>query len=275
MNRKLALTQKADLTIGVFDSMNLISIFSLLLTEATARLLQEMARFALFPASVAFAGIRAILAIRQSMLTDGKHGTFANAVIETIGAIAIATATIGGFVAATAFSLASPIIMTVATAIKAAFHLGATIYYGAKGYLSKDPALKEENYNAALGHGIATIVLSLITVAVAMVMIAAKPLLGILAIVGGSIGMGYSIYHLVTDPAIPPAPPKPGYSPVATSENSEKPSPTNSAKLQQQFQPKAEVTPVATNEKTIVTKPLWQTPLSNPVIQPQTYHLGR
>ena len=274
MNRKLAINQKADLTIGVFDSMNLISIFSLLLTETTTRMLQEMARFALFPVSVAFAGIRAVLAIRQSMLTNGKNGTLANAIVETIAALAIATATIGGFVAATAFSLASPIIMTVATAGKALFHLGATIYYAAKGYLTNDRASKEDAYNAALGHGIATTALSLITVAVALVMIAAKPLWGILAIAAGTIGISYSLYHLATDPAIPPASPKPGYTPIETNENSEKPKSTNSAQLQKTFQAKAE--PQHTAEPTTTKYSLWQDePLSNPIVQAHTYHLGR
>ena len=275
MNRKIMINQKMDLVLGTFDTANLISIFSLFFTEVTRRMLDETARFVLFPVSATFAGIRAILAIRQAKLTNGKNDTLSNAIIETIAAIAIITATIGGFVAATAFAAVSPIIMTVTTAVKGAYHLGLTAYYLAKGYVAEDPILKAENYGAARGHSIATTALALITVAVATVMIAAKPLLGILAIVGGSIGFVYNLYHLMTDPAIPPEAPSASQTQENSLENSEKQSLTNSAKLHKTFQVKSEIT--ANETEKLVTKPLWQKKeiLLHPVMEPTSLHLTR
>lgn len=202
-NRASAINQKVGMAVGTVDSLNLISIFILLLTDITRQMFQETARFILLPVSGALAATNAILAIRQAKLDGGKNGTLTNAIIETLSALAVMTAIIGGFVAASIFATVSPIILTCITSAKALFHLVATGYYLVHAVLAEDDKLKANYFAAVRAHAVATTALVLASVAVSLVMIAAKPIMGILGIIAGAIAISYSIYKLVTSPPLP------------------------------------------------------------------------
>ena len=269
--RASRLNQQVDLAFGVLDSANFTTIFTLFLTEVTTRMLQDTARFILFPVSGAMAAIHAILAIRQAKLNGGKNGTLLNAVIESVSALAVITAVVGGFVAASIFATVSPIIFTAIMSAKTLYHFGATCYYLGCAAIEKDKQLKAEYRAAAFGHGVATTAGALATVAVALVMIAAKPLLGILGIVSGAIGMGFALYNLINSP---PLPAEPATGQIADKdkalEETNQDRLTNGAKLHQTLgAEKTSINSAANTEQPVVSS-LWQKAPQLETANPQT-----
>jgi len=235
--RKREINQTADLAVGVVDSLTLSTIFVTFLTEVMQRFLEETGRFIFFPLAAAGALIRAGLAWRQAKLDNGKNGTFARAMVETVAALAISTAVIGGFVAAAIFATVSPIIFTATMAAKSLFHVGSAAYYWGKSAATLDPEKQKGYRNAARAHAVGAVASVLATVAVGLVMIAAKPLMAVFGITAGGIGAAFSFYNLYKSQkrrAVERNTEEKAVSPMSEG-------PSQSARLHQTFRPKPEL----------------------------------
>jgi len=210
---------KITLGVGIADSANLITIFTMFLWEVTKRMLEETAKFVLFPVSAAGAIIEAVLAWRQKRLDEGKNGTLAAAIVKTAAALAITIAVIGALAFSSVFATVSPIIFTATLAVKTLFHYGAAAYYWWKSAATQDPE-KRAAYRAAMqGNAVGATALTLATLAVSLVMIALKPIMAIFGIVAGVIAGGYSIYKLATIKT--PAPVAANYQQIPTRDEQE------------------------------------------------------
>jgi hypothetical protein len=201
--RQSVINQNVSTTVGIVDSLNIITIFTLFLKDVFRKMLEETARFILFPMAAAFPIIQACLAWRQASIDRGKNGTLAKAVVETAAAIAITTAVIGALVTTTLFAFAAPMIFTATLAAKTLFHFGAACYYWGKSVATSDEAKKTAYRAAARGNMVGATALVLSTIAVAGVMLLAKPLMALIGITAGFIAISYSIYTWVKTP-IPP-----------------------------------------------------------------------
>jgi hypothetical protein len=179
----------------LFDASGKIGTFSLLLYEVFVQMLHEMAGVLLFPANAAFSLISACLAWRQAQLDQNKNYTFHKFFIEALSAIAICTAVVGGFVATTLFASIIPIIMTVVTGVKALFHGALAAYYYGKAYYAEENDDKEK-YSALAGNHFKTATaLVLATIAIAGVMILAKPFYAFIGIGSGILAMGFAAHN--------------------------------------------------------------------------------
>lgn len=197
------------------DSIDIAAIFGTFLTDVGHRFLEETGRFFMFPIAAMASAIRAVLAWRQVKIDKGENGTIGRAVVETVGALAVVTAVVGGLAAASFAAVASPIIFVAALAAKTLFHLASSIYYFAKSFKSSNTQQETQHYRAmALSNVIGTVALALATVAVGFVMIMAKPALAILGVIAGTIGTAFGLYKLCTTPT----PPANGYTTLASDE---------------------------------------------------------
>ncbi len=188
--------QTIMLSVGVLDSLTITAIFTMFLSAVMRKALEETWRFVLFPLAACNAVIEASLAWRQARLERGKNGTKEKAVVETIAALGIGTAVVGTFVAASVFALAAPIIFSAIMGFKTLFHLGSAGYYLGKSAATKDPVKKNQYRQVAYANAVGAVALVLASVAVSLVMIALKPIMGILGVVAGAISATSCVYHL-------------------------------------------------------------------------------
>lgn len=195
--KKILNNQRIDLAVGTVDSLAISTIFTMFLTEVMQRFLEESARFVLFPIAAASAVIRAGLAWRQAKLENGKNGSVGRAIVETIAALAVGTAVVGGLVATALFATISPIIFTATMGAKTLFHLGSASYYWGKSAKTHDSEKREQYRNAARTHLIGTVASGLVTFAVGFVMLAAKSMVAVLGISAGVVTAGLSFYNLL------------------------------------------------------------------------------
>jgi hypothetical protein len=200
-SRKSVRNQQASLIVGAADAMTLSTIFFMFLSEVMHRMLEETARFALFPVAAALSLIRAGLAWRQAKLDEGRNGTLAAAGVETVTALAVSTAVIGGLALGAVFAAVSPIIFVVTMAAKTLFHLGSAAYYLAKSFM---PSISNDERDAfrsaARSHAVGALAVGLATIAIGFVMIAAKPIVAIVGVIAGLIGTAYSLYKFFSTP---------------------------------------------------------------------------
>lgn len=200
-SHKSVINQKVDLAVVTADSALITGLFSMFQNAELRSFLEETGHYALFPLAASLSLFRAILAWRQAKLDAWQKGPVTKAIVETISAAAITTAVVGGFVATSIFATVSPIIFTAALGAKALFHAVSAAYYGYKAFSVADPEKKKNYRSAMLANSVATLSLTLATVAVALVMIAAKPALAFLGIIGGGIATLYSAYKAFSRPA--------------------------------------------------------------------------
>jgi len=200
--KKSIANHKVDLSVGIVDSLNLTTLFTLFLDEVLTRFLEETARFILFPIAGAAAVIRAGLAWRQARI-DYKNGSIGAEVwVETVAALAISTAIIGGFVATAIFATVAPIIFAVTMAAKSLFNFGAACYYLGKSMVESEDEDKKQGYrDAAYAYAVGALAGTLATIAVTAVMILAKPLMAVFGIAAGFIGMVFTAYKLIKKPS--------------------------------------------------------------------------
>jgi hypothetical protein len=226
--RESAINQRVDLTLGIVDSLTISSIFTLFLKDVFRKMLEETARFILFPLSGAIAVIRAALAIRQASIDKGQNGTVTRAVIEVAAAAAISTAVVGGFVAASIFATIAPLIFTATLAAKTLFHTGSAVYYWGQSVLA---AKRNETDNAthyrnvARTHAVGATALTLATVAIAGVMLLGKTILAVVGLVSGAIATASSVHTLFTTRI----PPNGGYAGVPTKDDTDRENNENAA----------------------------------------------
>jgi len=201
-DRKSLNNQKISLTVGIVDSANITALFAMFLKDILKRFLEDTGRYFMFPLTAVGASVQAILAWRQARIEKGKNGTVVRAVVETLGALAITTAVVGGFVATSIFAVAAPIIFTATLAAKTLFHAVSSVYYWGKSAGTKDPEKKLAYRAAAKTNAVATASCLLSTVALGFVMLAAKPIVAILGVASGLISTAFFIYKRCKMPSV-------------------------------------------------------------------------
>jgi hypothetical protein len=195
-------SQRVGLAAGAADALASTATFSLDLTQETQEIFLETARFALLPISGAAALIRLILAWKQVQKESGKNGTLATALVETATTAAVGTAIIGSLVATAIFAAISPIVLVAAAATKALYHFGAASFYWIKSLFSNNRDEATTYRNKAKAHTIGAVLLTIATVALGFVLLAAKPLMAILGIFAGFTAASVSIYKLLSKPTV-------------------------------------------------------------------------
>lgn len=197
--RKIANTQKVEAAVVAVELTDVSLIFAF--KQYLAEFMEGLGHTIMFPIAGGASLIRAILKIREAYLAkrENRPGAILRAAVETVAALAIATAVVGTFAAAATFALVGPIIFTATLAAKTLFHLGAAIYYGIKASLTKNNDEQKQVYiqNMKTNLVIATIN-ALTTVASGLVFIAHKASFGLLGVIGGVLGAGYAAYKAVT-----------------------------------------------------------------------------
>lgn len=204
--KKISHNKKMEAVAMGVDALDLGGIFVLSVDTLLAQFLQSMAKYFLFPVAALMGILRSILAWRQVALERGKQsGTIVAALVETIAALGITTAVVGGLLFSWIFQNFPPMIFAGVMGFKAIYNAISSIYYWGKSSGTDDST--QEYKLKAIGHAISAVVNVLATAAVTLVMIVmAKPLFAVLGIAAGTIGVGYAIYKVCTTPALPTPP---------------------------------------------------------------------
>lgn len=205
MSERSLSNQKVSLTVGAADSANMTTIFTSFLIDVFSKFMEETGRFYFFPLAAAGSMIQMILAWRQDGLDQGKNGALGKALVETIGFLGITTAVVGGFVAATLFATVAPILFTATVAFKSLYHAGTACYNWYKSATTSDPNQKAIYSATARANAVGAFAGTLATLAIGLVMIAAKPICAVLGVAAGLIGTVYSLYKRFTMPASKPS----------------------------------------------------------------------
>lgn len=225
-DEELKLNQKLTVGVGMVDSANLITMFVFYLKDAWLVLLQETARFILFPVSASITMVQMILAWRKAKL-ENSSDAWVHAGVEIVVGLGLITAMVGSLIAAPIFAAVAPFIFTVLLALKTLYTIGKAFYYSYKAYEAGQQAEsasevdkptwieRQKDYQTkAYQHGITAFALVLLTIAVPFVMILLKPIVPILGVIAGALGFIYGAYQLYmgctsTDSSSPaPAPAK-------------------------------------------------------------------
>ncbi len=173
---------------GAAESANLSGIFIQLLLD----ILSETAKQIMFPFAAFTSILQAMLTYRQLYLEKGKErGAIFRAVVQTISAIAITVAVVGGLAFAAVFGLAAPIIFTVVLGINTLINFGSACFYYGKYLATKDP----EDYTKAKNNAIAAFAGLLATVGVGLVLLGGIKVCAVFGIVAGAVGMMHSIVN--------------------------------------------------------------------------------
>lgn len=186
--------QKAMRTTGLIhagthmvDAIDLTAIFYMVSTAALKVLFEQITRYFMLPIAVIANIIFAGLAIRQAVINKGDKYFVLKAVTETIGAVAITTAVVGGLITASIAAVAAPAIFAATFGMKTLVNLGSSIYFGVMAARTDDPVQKFEYRKKAIESGVGAVIGTILTTAIVAVMLLAKPAMFILGIIGGSL----------------------------------------------------------------------------------------
>lgn len=186
---------KLGLGLAAADSINLSLIF--ILKQYFAEALAGLGHTIVFPFAAGASLIQASIALYQAKKEGYKKRGVLKAVVEGVGALAVVTAVVGSFIAATLFATVAPLIFTVVSAAKTLYLAGSAAYYGVKSYLVTAQDKKEKYKNMALAFGVGAFINALATVAIGLVMVAGKISFGVLGVIAGAIGAAYTAYQAV------------------------------------------------------------------------------
>lgn len=185
--------QQAMRTVGIIhsatlvvDAIDLTAIFYMVGSEALKLIFEQITRYFMLPVAVIANMIFAGLAIRQAVINKGEGYFVLKAVTETIGAVAIATAVIGGLITASIAAFAAPAIFAATFGMKILVNIGSSIYFGVMAAKTDDPVKKFEYRKKAIENGVGAVIGTILTTAVIAVMLLAKPAMFILGIIGGA-----------------------------------------------------------------------------------------
>src|SRR5690349_11810193 len=114
-DKAIANNQMATAAVVATESLDLAAIYTMFLKPTMHALLEETAKFIMFPIAAAASIITAALMWRHAYLdrnkkNNAKSRNIVRAVVETVAAAAVTTAVIGGLAATATFALATPII---------------------------------------------------------------------------------------------------------------------------------------------------------------------
>lgn len=197
MAREIYKIKAADSIVAGVDAANLGAIFGLFLVKTGQEFLETTGHFYLFPLAAIATFLRAVFAWREQQLSQGKHGTFARALVEGATFLAVGTAVVGGFFWATLSTLISPIIFTATLGAKSLYHAGSACYYLGKSVATHDEQEKVHYRSMAKAHAIGFVVGTLATISVGFVMLAGKSIMAIAGVVAAGIGVVYAGYNAV------------------------------------------------------------------------------
>lgn len=220
--------KKIALGVGLADSANLGSIFTLFLKEAFTQFLMEFGRYFMYPFAALAAILLAIISWRDAARAGDSKSLVLRALIDTGMAIGITVAVVGGFLAGAAFTALIPIIFAASIALKTLYNFGAAIYFKAMASFEPKGSKERDDYaRAAKLHLIGGVAGLFAGIAVVGVMILAKPIMGILGVIAGLIGIGVSIKLAVDLYKEEKAKQEvsPERQPLLTSDNEERPEP--------------------------------------------------
>ena len=193
-------TQESKRTAGIAatvvataESIDIAGVFVMTAVESLKVIFEEIARFIMLPFAALSASLLAIFAWRQAHLSQYEGYATTKAVVETLSAIALSTAIIGGLILTATFALVSPIIFAITFGLKTLFNAGSAIYFGVQASRADDESKKEEYRTKAKDALIGTIIGVLGTTAVIAVMLLAKPVMALFGIAAMLIGAGASV----------------------------------------------------------------------------------
>lgn len=192
--QKIVTNQKAEL-IGVASELFVVTaIFACI--RFCHDFFKGLGHRILFPLAGFFSLYRAVFAWRGLFLEGASQSKLWHITMETLAALAISTAVIGGIVAEAIFKTISPLIFTVLLAVKTVYNLMASLLYGFRAYLSG----KDSAYQLFKANAFATFTNALSTVACGFVFVAQQVSMAVLGIAAGVLTAAYALYHVVTLP---------------------------------------------------------------------------
>jgi hypothetical protein len=183
-----------DSNVAAADASLVGGIFGFFTNEAAHEYLEHTGHFYLFPLAAIASLVRAGLSIREAHL-ERKRSAIARAAIESVAAVAITTAVVGGLVAATVFSVVAPAIFTATLGLKSVYNGVASIYYGFKAAVNNDLEKKTAYKNKAIGHAKASLITGMFAITVGLVMLAAKPVFAFMGIIAGVLGTIMGVHN--------------------------------------------------------------------------------
>ena len=189
--------KKGELLASGVEALDVGLIFGF--KEFLTAFLDGLGHTILFPIAACASLIRAILTWREAKLGAYKDkSVLLRAGVETGVALAITTAVVGTLVSAAAFTLLGPVIFTAAMAFKAAYHLGAAVYYGIRA-LAEPNRRQQAIFTSKMKNNAVSAVTSILaTLVCGLVLIAHKASFGLLGVASGVIGAGYAAYQFFT-----------------------------------------------------------------------------
>jgi len=188
--------EQVNLSVSAMGSLNFSVVF--ILKQYAMEVLANFGQTLLFPFAAAGSLFSAAFALYQARKDGYQRSGVINALVETVAALALTTAVVGGFFAATLFAVLAPWIFFIVSAAKTLYLGISTGYYAVRALLTSEPHEKQKYYDLALGAAMGVAINALATVALGLVMIAGHLPLSILGIIAGSCGALYALYQGLT-----------------------------------------------------------------------------
>jgi hypothetical protein len=171
-----AKVQRIDSIVSAIESIDIAMIYAAYFKPFLIELLTKIGQYFLFPIFALAKCIEMGLAWRQAYI-DKKTSSLVHALVETVSAIALSTAVVGGFVAAAAFAVASSLIFSAVGLGKTIHHLGKSLFFAGAASREKNLEKKETYKTIAKRSVIAAIAGAMATVATIGVFLLGKAVL--------------------------------------------------------------------------------------------------
>lgn len=196
--RKIYINHKLDSAALAADSLDISAVFTFTLTTALTAILEQTAKYILFPGAVLFNGMRMLLAWRDVALHRGEKSLIKNyvlgALIESVAFVGISVAVLGAFIATAIFANITPVIFAAVMGFKALSNF-ARVSFALYEFATARTAAEQLVYQKQMFTLAAAATASLFAgVAVLGAMIYMQHLLSIFGIAAGFIGLSVAAY---------------------------------------------------------------------------------
>lgn len=188
------ISQKVDSVAIGLDALDIGTVFVLTAEATLQRILEETAKFILFPIAALLNIFRAIISWRDAAANKGKNGTGFNAFVETVAAVGITIAVVGGLAFSYIFAPITPIIFASVMAFKTLANGLASAFYWGKYFASNDTESKHIYKTKGTMYAGAAAVTLFAGLAVTSVMILLQSYMSFLGMLAGVTGVGVAIY---------------------------------------------------------------------------------
>lgn len=187
----------ASASITMLDALDVSAIFFMIGNASLKVLFEEIARYIMLPFAAAGNLIVAIFSWRIAALNNYQASYVAKALVETIGALAIAAAVVGAFLFSSVFTLAGPLLFAGMFALRTLYNIASIFSHGIQYLRENDPDKKQDHLDNMRNATIATVVGLVMSTAVVGVMIFAKPVLAFVGMVGGLLGASLAMLKII------------------------------------------------------------------------------